>query len=130
MAHDHPVHVLINKKKYELQNPVQTGASLKQVAGIPPTDVLFLQASGDDEVIANDAAVTLKNGDHLHSQPPADYGLGEEVLREAGLEPGRATVHASGQFSSTGAERRRPRLTSLLKMCRPRQRVDLTTFFS
>jgi hypothetical protein len=100
MAHDHPVHVFINKKKYELQTPVQTGASLKQLAGIPLTDVLFLQAPGDDEVIANDATVTLKNGDHLHSQPPADYGLGEALLREAGLEPGRTTVHTeSGGWS-------------------------------
>jgi hypothetical protein len=100
MAHDHPIHVFINKQKYELQNPVQTSASLKQLAGIPLTDVLFVQAPGDDEVIANDATVTLKNGDHLHSQPPADYGLSEAVLREAGLEPGRATIHPeSGGWS-------------------------------
>lgn len=39
MSHDHPVHhhplhIFINKRKYELDNPIQTGAGLKQLAGI------------------------------------------------------------------------------------------------
>ena len=33
----HVIHIFINKKKYELENPVQTGASLKQLAGIALT---------------------------------------------------------------------------------------------
>ena len=85
MQHDKPIHVFINKRKYELDCPLQTGASLKRLGNIPLQDVLFLQARGDDEVIANDAKVTLKKGDHLHSQPPADYGFGEIDLREAGI---------------------------------------------
>lgn len=93
MSHHRPIHVFINKRKYELENPVQTGASLKQLAGIPLQDVLFLQQPGDDEVIGNDATVTLKNGAHLHSQPPADYGLGAVELREAGIDAARATIH-------------------------------------
>src|SRR5262245_39967120 len=100
MTHNHSIHVFINKKKFELDNPVQTGASLKRLAGIPLQDVLFLQSRGDDEVIANDAKVTLKNGDHLHSQPPADYGLGQTELSEAGIEASRASVHPeSGGWS-------------------------------
>lgn len=71
----HPIHVFINKKKYDLDNPVQLGMSLKHLAGIPSGDVLFLQREGEDEVICNEATVTLKDGDHLHSQPAADYGL-------------------------------------------------------
>src|SRR5690349_8367542 len=86
MSHHKSIHIFINKRKFELDNPVQTGASLKQLAGIPLQDVLFLQSHGDDEVIANDAKVTLKNGDHLHSQPPADYGLGQAELGEAGID--------------------------------------------
>ena len=92
---EHPIHVFINKKKYDLSDPVQSGAALKQLAGIPLGDVLFLQQPGEDEVIANQAKVTLKNGDHLHSQPPADYGLDASVLvSEAGLAPQRVSLHS------------------------------------
>jgi hypothetical protein len=56
-------------------------------------DVLFLQRPGKDEVIPNDARITLKNGDHLHSQPPADYGLGGGFVAEAGLPAERAVLH-------------------------------------
>ncbi len=94
MANEHPIHVFINKTKYELDNPVQTGASLKRLAKIKLEDVLFLQAHGEDQVIANDATVTLKNGDHLHSQPPADYGLDATQLEAAGVDASRATIHS------------------------------------
>ena len=56
-------------------------------------DVLFLQRPHEDEVIPNDKQVTLKEGDHLHSQPPADYGFQSAILTEAGLEPARATLN-------------------------------------
>ena len=94
MSHHESIHIFINKRKFELDNPVQTGANLKHLAGIPLLDVLFLQSHGDDEVIANDTNVTLKNGDHLHSQPPADYGFGQADLGEAGIDCSRAAIHA------------------------------------
>jgi hypothetical protein len=93
MSQQHPIHVFINKRKFDLDNPVQTGTSLKQLAGIALGDVLFLQQPGDDQVLANDATVTLKSGDHLHSQPPADYGLAPSLLAEAGFGPERAAVY-------------------------------------
>lgn len=93
MQHEHPIHIFINKKKYEIDDPVQTGASLKNLAGIPLNDVLFLQRPGEDEVIPNDAKITLKNGEHFHSQPPADYGLGVALLEGAGVSLDRATLH-------------------------------------
>lgn len=93
MQPEHPIHIFINKKKYEIDNPAQTGASLKDLASIPLSDVLFLQRPGEDEVIPNDMKITLKNGDHLHSQPPADYGLGAALLAEAGIAPERAALH-------------------------------------
>ena len=61
MQHEHPIHIFINKKEYEIHDPVQTGASLKNLAGIPLNDVLFLQRPGEDEVIPNDTKITLKN---------------------------------------------------------------------
>ena len=89
-----PIHVFINRRKYDLAHPIQTGASLKQLAGVPLGDVLFLQSRGDDEVIANEAKVELKNGDHLHSQPPADYGSdAAAVLCDADLAPERVALH-------------------------------------
>lgn len=93
MSHHKPIHIFINKRKFELDNPVQTGASLKHLAGILLQDVLFLQSRGDDEVIANEAKITLKNGDHFHSQPPADYGLKDAELGEAGIDCAQAMIH-------------------------------------
>lgn len=94
MSHHEEIHVFINKNKFELSTPLQTGASLKHLAGIPLQDVLFLQSRGDDEVIANDTKITLKNGSHLHSQPPADYGFGQADLGEAGIDSSCAAIHA------------------------------------
>ena len=97
MSHDHPihrpVHIFINKRKYEIDSPVQTGAGLKQLAGIPLQDVLFRQIPGEDEIIGNDTTVTLKNGDHFHSQPPADYGLNQVDLGDAGIDAARVSIH-------------------------------------
>ncbi len=80
------IEVFIDKKKFELTDPVQTGRSLKELAGIPLNDVLFLDQPGDDIVIKNDATVTLNNGAHLHSQPAADYG---DEQRYANIEEHR-----------------------------------------
>jgi hypothetical protein len=104
MRPEKTIHVFINKQKFELSDPVQTGASLKALAGIAPADPLFLQQPGDDLVIANGATVTLKNGSQLHSQPPADYGAPDAVLSawlaDAGIEAARATLYsAPGQWS-------------------------------
>ncbi|WP_243383942.1 multiubiquitin domain-containing protein [Geothrix alkalitolerans] len=89
----HSIHVFINKKKFELDDPVQLGASLKQLANIPDGDVLFLQREGGDDVIGNDVRVTLKNGDHLHSQPAADYGLQHSKVVEEHLAAHEFSLH-------------------------------------
>lgn len=93
MRPDKSIHVFINKKKYDLDDSVQLGEALKDLAGIPSGDVLFRQQPGEGEVIANGASITLKNGDRLHSQPAADYGFGPADLAEAELSPERATIH-------------------------------------
>lgn len=84
----HPItiHIFIDRKKFELHDPVQTGHSLKELAGIPLGDVLFLDQPGDDLVIKNEAKVTLKDRAHLHSQPAADYG-DEQRYREVSELP-------------------------------------------
>lgn len=90
------IKVFINKKEYRLERPEQTGASLKELAGIPLCDVLFLQGRCEDEVIANDAKVILRECDQLHSQPPANYGLVADLATEAGVSPDRLAVHEQG----------------------------------
>lgn len=93
MSNHKSIHIFINKRKFELDDSVQTGATLKHLAGISLQDVLFLQSPGDDEVVANDTKITLKNGVHLHSQPPADYGFGQADLEETGIDCSRTSIH-------------------------------------
>jgi hypothetical protein len=106
MSHDHPIHVFINKRKFELESSVHTGASPKHVAGIPLQDVLFLLSHGDDEVIANDAKVTLKNGDDLHSQPPARRSASTRLPPYCAL---RGRPCAARSWNRTSQCRRRTR---------------------
>jgi len=78
-----PIHIFINRHKRELINPTVTGRALKELDHIPLTDTLFLEQPHEDEVIANDMTVTLRNGAHLHSEPPADYGAPATAQMEA-----------------------------------------------
>ena len=55
----------IDRKEYEFADPHQTGKSLKERAGIPLGDVLFLDRPHDDEVITDDTKIVLKMGEHL-----------------------------------------------------------------
>ena len=68
------VHVFINKAKYEFDNAQQTGRSLKERAGIPLEDALFFDEPHEDKLITNETTISIKNGDHFHSQPAANYG--------------------------------------------------------
>ena len=76
MHSKHRIHIFINKKQFEFEHHVQAGEHLKQRVGIPLGDVLFFQRPGEDEAIANDAKITLRNREHFHSQPPAELRLG------------------------------------------------------
>ena len=70
--------VFINRTKFELPSPTTTGRALKELAGISLGDTLFRQRPREDEVVPNDSEVVLKDGDHLFSQPPANYGAGPD----------------------------------------------------
>lgn len=78
--------VTINRKEYEFADPHQTGKSIKERAGIPLSDVLFLDRPHEDEVIANDAKIKLKCGDCFHSAPPANYGGAALHVERIGFE--------------------------------------------
>ena len=103
------IQVFINRKEYYLEDPLQTGTSLKKLADIPLEDVLFLQQPGEDQVIPNETKVTLKDGDHLHSQPPADYGsAAAEFLSDSGLAPERVALHDEASRRRRGRRTRAP----------------------
>ena len=87
------IKIFINKREYHLDCPEQSGASLKELAGIPLEDVLFLQGRCEDEVIANDAKVVLRECDELHSQPPANYGFAGDLASEVGVAAERLAIH-------------------------------------
>ncbi len=93
MDHERKIEIVINKKRYEISEPTQTGASLKNLAGIPLNDVLFLQRPREDEVIPNETTIEVKNGDQFHSQPPANYGLGAATPDVSGVHPERTALH-------------------------------------
>lgn len=78
------VTVIINRQRYRFEEREQTGRSLKERAGIPLEDTLFLQRPREDQVIANDAIVKLKSGDRFHSSPPANYGNASITCDEVG----------------------------------------------
>lgn len=87
------IQIFVNREKYALDDPTQTGAQLKALAGIPPSDVLFLQRPREDQVITNDCSVTLRNGARLHSQPPADYGNAHFLAGDSGLSAEQLHLH-------------------------------------
>lgn len=115
------LNIFINKTKYSVPGPTATGRALKELAGIPLTDVLFRQRPHEDEVITNDTEVKLKNGDHFHSAPPANYGQGGHGHQQVVVHINRAKYEFA-QAENTGRaikERAGIPLTDLLFRDRP-----------
>ena len=92
----HAVLVLINRRPYLFEDPHQTGHSLKQRAGIPATDVLFLNRPKEDEVIPDDLEIKLRTGQQFHSAPPANYGHAEVQELETGYHQAEFLAQPDG----------------------------------
>jgi hypothetical protein len=82
----HGIAVTINRQDYHFDDPNQTGRSLKERAGIPSTDVLFLDRPKEDEVIADDTKIVLHTGECFHSSPPANYGAPSIAASDVGFD--------------------------------------------
>lgn len=70
--HDKTTSIIIDKKEYKAPEPVMTGTQLRELANpqiAADYDLFEVVPGGDDLLIANDQAVTLKNGDHFFSAP-------------------------------------------------------------
>lgn len=92
----HGITVTINRKEFEFADPHQTGRSLKERAGIPLADVLFLNRPNEDEVITDDAKIVLKCGYCFHSAPPANYGAPEIEAADVGFDIFESIVQPDG----------------------------------
>jgi hypothetical protein len=70
------IHIMIDHREYNVHQTEMTGAQLKALAGIPGTNLLFLEVHGpgEDEAIANDTAVHLRDGEHFYDMPPGNFG--------------------------------------------------------
>lgn len=91
-----PVTVHINRKPYRFKDRSQTGHSLKARADIRPEDVLFLDRPHEDEVIPDDRPISLHEGQHFHSAPPANYGKGLANADEVGFPEFQEIAKAGG----------------------------------
>lgn len=69
--------ILINNKHYKVEGTSATGAALKELANIAPQNLLFREAHGpgDDEQIADDKPVQLRNGDRFYDMPQGNFGV-------------------------------------------------------
>jgi hypothetical protein len=92
----HAVLVLINRKPYVFEDPLQSGHSLKQRAGIPTSDVLFLNRPKEDEVIPDDLRIKLRTGERFHSAPPANYGHAEVQELDTGYAQSEVLAQPDG----------------------------------
>jgi hypothetical protein len=72
----HPVRIDINKKNYVAPDEEMTGAKIKELAGIPPANLLLLESrhGGDDQQIADNQVVELHPDDCFYDMPPANFG--------------------------------------------------------
>jgi hypothetical protein len=88
--------VTINRQAYVFADPHQTGHSLKERAGIPSADVLFLDHPKEDDVITDDTKVVLKCGECFHSAPPANYGAPAIDAADVGFDRFESALQPDG----------------------------------
>lgn len=65
------ISIIIDKKQHFAPSETMTGAELKALGGVAAAYDLFkdVPGQGDDEKIADNQSVELKNGDHFYSVP-------------------------------------------------------------
>jgi hypothetical protein len=76
-SHDGPPYkITIDDKHYEVGHRFRTGLQLKELAGIPAANHLFLEVPGpgEDEQIRDDFAVPMQYGLHFYDVPVGNLG--------------------------------------------------------
>lgn len=74
--HCGPVHFLLNRHPKESLDHTLTGHQLKELAGVPDADELFLETDCGDELVPTEATVLVRDGDRFHTMPSPQYGRG------------------------------------------------------
>ena len=88
--------IKINLQSFLFIGACITGRELKERAGINLADVLFRSRPEEDEVIPNDAEITLSREDCFYSAPPADYGSLDLNTIDVGSEKFRCVPQSDG----------------------------------
>jgi hypothetical protein len=70
------VTIHVNNQPLHFTSQDIPAAEIKAAAGIPASNLLFLEVPGpgDDVAIANDAVVHLEPGQHYYDMPPGNFG--------------------------------------------------------
>lgn len=71
---DKVVHFFVNNTPQTTEDHTLTGAQIKNLAGIPLADELFLETKKGDELVANDKKIRIHEDDRFHSMPAPQYG--------------------------------------------------------
>lgn len=68
--------VIINHHPYHFSEPDVPVAEIKERAGIPAANLLFLEVPGpgDDVAIGEGQVVHLEPGQHYYDMPPGNFG--------------------------------------------------------
>lgn len=67
--------IYVDEVEYVVEAEQMTGADIKQLAGKPANYTLFLERPGQpDRQIRDDEVVRIKEGEHFHAVPPANFG--------------------------------------------------------
>lgn len=67
--------IIVNDKPYHFEGTRVSVAEIKQVAGIPAANLLFLEVPGPgDDVPITDEVITIKSGQHYYDMPPGNFG--------------------------------------------------------
>ena len=67
---EHAIVIHIDKKEFRAPKNPMTGRELKELGGVPANYDLWHKIPGkDDQRVADDESVQLKNGDHFYSAP-------------------------------------------------------------
>ncbi len=70
-----PFVIHIDGHEYKVQETTASGAQLKQLAGKDASYQLFLEEKDNpDKLIGDTTSVTMENGLHFYTMPPATFG--------------------------------------------------------
>lgn len=73
--HEREIVITIDDTPYTVDRERMTGAELKALAGRPDSYQIFLERPGEaDKLIRDDESIELKEGQHFHTVPPAQFG--------------------------------------------------------